>query len=64
MVTADIITNIKEGSQLSLRVKNPRIFEILHIPESVSPNPKNAPKIYESINSFLKIFYFMITNNK
>jgi hypothetical protein len=61
ITTADIMTNIKEGSQFEFRVKNPRIFDTLHIPEIVNPNPKIAPIKYEIPSSFLEaVCYIMI----
>ena len=53
ITTADIMTNINEGSQLELRVRNPSIFDTLHIPEITSPNPNRAPTAYEIPSSFL-----------
>ena len=61
ITTADIMTNINEGSQLELRVRNPSIFDTLHIPEIASPSPKRAPITYEIPSSFLEaVCYLMI----
>jgi hypothetical protein len=60
ITTADIMTNINEGSQLVFRVKNPRIFDTLHIPDITSPNPKIAPTKYEIPSSFLIAVCYLI----
>ena len=44
-ITAPPITNAKVGSHPSFIVKNPIIFDFLHIPEKIKPNPKMSPKI-------------------
>ena len=44
-IRAPTITNIREGSQESLIVKNPMIFVILVIPDIIRPSPNIRPTI-------------------
>lgn len=45
---APTITNMRDGSQLSFRVKNPIILDTFVIPDIMSPRPKIRPTRKES----------------